>query len=191
MQGFYRMAAKWTLVLVFGAGLLPSCAMAKSFNVESMATQRLQGVYYLSADLGLQLNQEALDALKHGVALTFVVDIKVERKRSWWIWDKTVAALTERYRLSYRPLAERYRLDNLNSGANEEYATRDAALNAISHIRKLPVIDATLLNTHAHYYVLVRVVLDTHDLPGPLKLLAAILPGWRQASDWRRVRLTQ
>ncbi|HYW77176.1 MAG TPA: DUF4390 domain-containing protein [Gammaproteobacteria bacterium] len=189
MQGFCRQATKLTLVVVLCAGLAPS-ALADSFSVQGMSTQRTQGVYYLSADLGLKLNRQAKEALSHGVALTFVVNIKVERRRGWWIWNKTVAALAERYRLSYRPLAERYRLDNLNSGANEEYPTRKAALNAISHIRKLPVIDATLLNTHAHYYVLLRVVLDTHDLPGPLKLLAAILPGWRQASGWRRARLT-
>lgn len=189
MQALSRQTAKLTLVLALSAGLAPA-ALADSFSVRGMSTQRTQGVYYLNADLGLRLNQQAQEALSHGVALTFVVVIKVERKRSWWIWDKTVAALTERYRLSYRPLAERYRLDNLNSGANDEYATREAALSAISHIRKLPVIDATLLNDRAHYYVLLRVVLDTHDLPGPLKLLAAILPGWRQASDWRRTRLT-
>ena len=188
MQALCRQASKLTLVLALCAALAPA-ALADSFRVQGMTTQRTQGVYYLNADLGLKLNRQAREALSHGVALTFVVNIKVERKRGWWIWDKTVAALTERYRLSYRPLAERYRLDNLNSGANEEYPTRQAALSAISHIRKLPVIDATLLDAHARYYVLLRVVLDTHDLPGPLKLLAAILPGWRQASGWRRTRL--
>lgn len=189
MRGLRRGASRLTLAVALGAGLVP-VALAGSFSVQGMSTQRVQGVYYLDANLGLQLNQQAQNAIAHGVALTFVVHIKVERQRGWWIWDKNVAELTERYRLSYKPLAERYRLDNLNSGANEEYASCEAALQAISHIRKLPVIDASLLNAQGRYYVLLRVVLDTHDLPGPLKLLAAILPGWRQASDWRRARLT-
>lgn len=183
-----RRVSTLVLFLALGVGLAPS-AYAASFRVNHLSTRRQEGVYYLNADLALKLNRQARKALANGVSLTFAVDIKVERKRGWWIWNKTVAKLRERYRLSYRPLAERYRMDNLNSGANEEYATRTAALEAISHIRKLPVIDATLLNPHDHYYVLLRVVLDTHDLPGPLKLLAAILPGWRQASGWRQARL--
>ena len=183
-----RRVSTLVLLLALGAGLAP-CAHAASFRVNDLSTRRLRGVYYLNADLALKLNRQASKALANGVPLTFVVDIEVERKRGWWIWNKTVAKLTERYRLSYRPLAERYRMDNLNSGANEEYPTRAAALEAISHIRNLPVIDATLLNPRDRYYVLVRVVLDTHDLPGPLKLLAAILPGWRQASGWRQARL--
>lgn len=176
------------LVLALGLGLAAS-AHAAGFNVNSVATQRVQGVYYVDADLALKLNRHARNALAHGVALTFVVDIQVKRRRGWWIWNKTVAELYERYRLSYRPLTERYRLDNLNSGLNEEYASRRAALNALSHIHKLPVIDASLLDPHAHYYLLLRVELDTHQLPGPLKLLAAILPGWGQASGWRQARL--
>lgn len=184
-----RRTYRLVVVLVL-CGTLAPAALANSFTILGMSTRRVQGVYYLDADLGLKLNSKAKDALAHGVALTFVVHIQVKRRRGWWIWDKTVAELAERYRLSYRPLAERYRLDNLNSGVNEEYASRKAALQAISHIRKLPVIDSSLLNKHDHYYVLLRVVLDTHDLPGPLTLLAAILPGWRQASDWRSKALT-
>lgn len=189
MKGAGGQVTRLVLVLVLGLGFVPA-AHAAAFKVSSLSTQRRDGVYYLRADLELKLNQQARKALAHGVALTFVVDIKLERKRGWWIWDKTAAELNERYRLSYRPLAERYRLDNLNSGLNEEYATLDDALNSISHIRKLPVIDASLLDPHARYYLLMRVVLDTHELPGPLKLLAAVMPGWRLESDWRSTRLT-
>ena len=178
--------AMWVLVLVFG---LVTAAYAAGFHVINLSTHRAQGVYYLNADLALKLNREARTALAHGVALTFVVNIEIKRRRGWWIWNKTVAKLAERYRLSYRPLAERYRLDNLNSGWSGGYATRAEALHAIGHLRKLPLIDASLLNPRAHYYLLLRVVLDTHQLPGPLKLLAAIMPGWGLASGWRQVRV--
>jgi len=182
-------AMRLMLALVLALGLV-AAAHAAAFKVSSLTTQSADGVYYLNADLDLKLNQEARNALAHGIALTFVVNIKVERKRSWWIWDKTAAELNERYRLSYRPLAERYRLDNLNSGLNEEYSTLEEALNSISHIHKLPLIDASLLDQHARYYLMLRVVLDTHELPGPLKLLAAVMPGWRLASDWKSTRLS-
>ncbi len=185
-MGGHVVQSMLVLVLVFG---LVTVAHAAGFRVTDLSTHRAQGVYYLNADLALKLNREARTALTHGVALTFVVNIEIKRKRGWWIWNKTVAKLAERYRLSYRPLAERYRLDNLNSGWSEEYATRTAALHAISHIRKLPLIDASLLGPHTYYYLLLRVALDTHQLPGPLKLLAAIMPGWGLASGWRQTRL--
>ncbi len=181
-------AAQSMLVLVLAFGFV-SAAHAAGFRVTDLSTHRAQGVYYLNADLALELNREARTALAHGVTLTFVVNIEIKRRRGWWVWNKTVAELAERYRLSYRPLAERYRLDNLNSGWSEGYATRTAALNAIGHLRKLPLIDTSLLDPRAHYYLLLRVVLDTHQLPGPLKLLAAIMPGWGLASGWRQVRL--
>ncbi len=185
-MGGHVAPAMLVLVLAFG---LVTAARAAGFHVTNLSAHRVQGVYYLNADLALKLNREARTALAHGVALTFVVNIEIKRKRGWWVWNKTVAKLAERYRLSYRPLAERYRLDNLNSGWSEEYATRTAALNAIGHLRKLPLIDTILLNPRAHYYLLLRVVLDTHQLPGPLKLLAAIMPGWGLSSGWRQVRL--
>ncbi|MGH8126995.1 MAG: DUF4390 domain-containing protein [Gammaproteobacteria bacterium] len=188
MKGAGGQVRRSMLALALGLSLAVS-AHAAGFSVSSLSTQRVQGVYYVNADLALRLNQHARDALAHGVGLTFVVDVKVKRRRAWWIWNKTVAELAERYRLSYRPLAERYRLDNLNSGLNEEYATQDAALASICHIRKLPLIDASLIDPHAHYYLLLRVVLDTNQLPGPLKLLAVILPGWGQASGWRQASL--
>lgn len=162
----------------------PAASAAPAFSVNSLATHFKRGVYYLDADLSLRLNQRARNALSNGVSLTFVVNIRIVHRRRFW-WNAVAAKLTERYRLSYHPLTERYRVNNLNSGAAEGYDSLAQALSAISRIRELPLVDASLLAPRTRYIVALRVVLSTKTLPGPLKLIAAVVPGWRLASSWR------
>ena len=181
-----------------GAALLAAAALAwavpaaasPAFHVDHLSTYLRQGVYYMDADFSLPLNERAHDALSNGVALTFVLDIHIVRRRRL-LWNVVVARLRERYRLSYRPLTENYRVRNLNSGAEESYGSLPAALAAVSHVRDLPLVDTSVLAPKTRYFVAVRIVLDTKDLPGPLKLIAAVVPGWQLASDWRREALAR
>jgi len=165
-------------------------AAPPAFRVEHLSTHRRQGVYYLNADFSLKLNGRAHEALSNGVALTFVLDVHIVRRRRL-IWNAVVARLRERYRLSYRPLTEDYRVRNLNSGAQDSYDSLTAALAAVSRVRDLPLVDTSLLAAQTRYFVAVRIVLDTKDLPGPLKLIAAVVPGWQLASGWRQEALAR
>lgn len=167
----------------------PAAQAKPAFAVLHIATRLDQGVYYLDADMRLDLNAHARQALANGVALTFVVPVHIQHRRLWF-WNAVVAHLTERYRLRYFPLTERYQVVNLNGGARESYATLVGALAAIGHIHHLPIIDANLLDHGTRYFVAMRVVLDTKQLPGPLKVAASVVPGWQLASKWREERLT-
>lgn len=176
------------LVLVAALALAPAARGEPAFAIERVTTRLDGGVYYLDADMQLKLNERAHRALDNGVALTFVIQIHV--LHHWfWLWDSVDANLSERYKLRYFPLTERYRIENLNSGARTSYATLEAALTAISHIRHLPVIDAALLDGDTTYYISLRAVLDTKQLPGPLQVMARIVPGWQLASPWHEERL--
>lgn len=185
----WRQGAGLLVLLAFFAVAAPQARAASNFTITHIATHLDHGVYYLEADMSLGLNERARQALDNGVALTFVISIHILHRRLW-LWNAVVAHLTERYRLSYLPLTERYRIENLNSGARQGYDTLALALAAISHIRNLPVIDADLLDKGTRYYVAMRIVLDTKQLPGPLKAIAAIVPGWRLASKWQEQELT-
>lgn len=162
----------------------PAASARPAFRVDSFATHLKRGVYYLDANLSLRLNRRAHDALSNGVALTFVVTIRIVHRRRF-LWNAVVAHLTQRYRLRYHPLTERYRVENLNSGAAQGYDSLAQALAAVSTIHELPLVDASLLDARTRYFVAMRVVLDTKDLPGPLKLIAAVVPGWQLSSAWR------
>lgn len=186
-----RAGRRGALALLLCAMVLAAAPVVHAepaFAIKQITTRLEDGVYYLNADMHLKLNQRARHALKNGVALTFVIDIHVLHR--WlWLWNSVDANLTERFKLRYFPLTEYYRIENLNSGARASYSTLEGAMSAISHVRNLPVIDASLLDKGTTYYVAMRVVLDTKQLPGPLKVMASVVPGWQLASDWHEERL--
>jgi hypothetical protein len=153
------------------------------FVIRTAYTELLNGVYYLSADVDLNMSGNALHALENGVPLTVEWQIEVIRPR-FLLWNQTVANLTERYQISYHPLIQRFVIKNLNSGEQQSFASyRDAILN-LGQVNDLPVIDASLLQPHTRYMIRMRAVLDITDFPGPLKLIASLFKGWDLSSDW-------
>ncbi len=174
-----RLLAALVLLFALGGGALADDA----FSVRDVHTSVEHQVYRLDADIDYALTVDALDALQNGVPLSLKVFIEVYRRRSWW-WDKQVASLVQRYRLRYHALAEKYLVQNLNSGAQETYGSLAAALRALGTIRDLPIIDQNLLNPHDRYWGRMRVELDIESLPAPLRPLAYLSSQWRLGSEW-------
>lgn len=175
-------------VAVLGSGLFCApyaLARRPAFAVMQVHSYLRRGVYYLDANLSLRLNPRARQALVHGVALTFIVEIHIIHYRRF-LWNEVVGRLGERYRLSYRPLTRTYRVENLNSGVSSAYDSLVEALDSLSHVHRLPLIDVSLLAHHTRYLARIRVVLDDQALPGPLKLVSLLMPGWRLESSWNQ-----
>ncbi len=153
------------------------------FVIRTAYTELLNGVYYLNADVDLGMSQEALNALVNGVPLTVEWQIEVIKHRSF-IWNKTIATLTERFQISYHPLTRRFIIKNLNSGEQQNFASYRDAITTLGQVNDLPVIDASLLEPDTRYTIRMRAVLDITDFPGPLKLIASWFKGWDLSSDW-------
>jgi hypothetical protein len=151
--------------------------------IRTAYTELLDGVYFLNADMDLGLSQDAIDALESGVPLTVEVQIEVIRHRSY-LWNSTVASLTQRYQISYHALSRRYLVHNLNSGREESYVSYRGAITALGHVNDLPVIDASLLAKGERYDIRMRAVLDIKDFPAPLQLIASLWSDWRLSSAW-------
>jgi hypothetical protein len=64
---------------------------------------------YVDAQFELQLPASLREAVDHGIALYFSVDVEVTRSRWYW-FDKRVLDDTIEYRLSFSPLTREYRL---------------------------------------------------------------------------------
>jgi hypothetical protein len=165
--------------------LLPISAQTQEgqFEVRSGESLLESGVYYVSARLNYELSDEALEALKSGVALTFELHIELTRTRRFWI-DPEIANLVQSYELQYHALSDRYIVKNLNSGGQNTFATLFSALNTMGRVADLPIIDAALLDPDATYNVRIRAVLDQDRLPGPLRLFALWQDGFKLESDW-------
>ncbi|MGA9854850.1 MAG: DUF4390 domain-containing protein [Gammaproteobacteria bacterium] len=182
-----RRSATAVMICILFAGNLAATARADDdqggFVIRTAYTELLNGVYYLNADVDLDMSQDALNALENGVPLTVEWQIEVIKHRSF-MWNKTVATLTERFQISYHPLTRRFIIKNLNSGEQQTFISYRDAITNLGQVNDLPVIDASLLEAHTRYTIRMRAVLDITDFPGPLKLIASWFRGWDLTSDW-------
>lgn len=178
--------ANWLVAVLLWLGLgLSPCAHADGFTIRSVATHLQDKVYLLDANIDYQFSDAALEALRNGVPLIVLLDIKVEQERSWWL-NRTIAELQQGYLLLYHALTEKYIVNNLNSGAQENYDQLSTALTALGKIKNLPILDAQLAKPGQHYLVRLRARLDLESLPAPMRPLAYISSDWRLESDWYR-----
>jgi len=153
------------------------------FSIQSLETSLEDRVYLLSAKFNYHFSSEAIEALEHGVPLLIIVDIEIRSPRWWWS-DSTIADLEQGYLLLYHALSESYVVHNLNSGTQNNFIRLDQALEFLSEIKKLPILDAKLLTPDKEYYLQVRTHLDIESLPAPMRPLAYISSDWQLESDW-------
>ena len=140
-------------------------------------------MYLLDANIDYQFSSSTLEALRNGVPLIVLLDIKVDQERSWWL-NKSIAELQQGYLLLYHALTEKYIVNNLNSGAQDNYDQLSTALTALGKVKDLPILDAQLATKGHRYIVHLRTHLDLESLPAPMRPLAYISSSWRLESDW-------
>jgi hypothetical protein len=142
-----------------------------------------EGVYALDVDLGLNLPGGARRAIEAGLALRLKYEIEIDRVRRY-LPDPGVASLLQSYELSYHALSQRYLLRNLNSGEQQDFGGLPAALDRLSTVRGLPLIDASLLDTGTTYEIRVRAELTLRSAPDTLSWLLFWTDDWSATSDW-------
>jgi hypothetical protein len=168
------------VALAVGAGAV---AADEKFEIRSANFVPVQGVYLLNAKLHFVLPDGARQAIQDGVALTLHAEIQLQRARRWWL-DDTVATLEQNYEVVYHALSENYLLRNLNSGEQTAYETFDTALEALTTLHDVPVLDQSLLDPEQKYDLRLRVTLDVRTLPETLRLVLFWTDNWRQRTDW-------
>src|SRR5579862_1914937 len=188
-----RVALKIPAVLVpllaaacMGAAMTAPCladGLEGRFEVRSADLELTEGVYHLNARLELPLSDAVRRGLAEGVPLTLEVDLDVERVRQL-LPNSRVAELTQRYHLQYNAVSARYILRNENSGQQQSLATVDAALELLSEVRNLPVLDKALLSVDRRYEASVRAKVDYGTVPFTLRLLMFWVNEWHRESDW-------
>jgi hypothetical protein len=170
----------WVLFALLSSRVL---AADEPFEVRTAHLVPTNGVYLLNAKLHFVLPDGARHAIQDGVALTLHAEIELQRARRWWL-DDTVATLEQNYEVVYHALSENYLLRNVNSGEQLAFSTFDAALDELSTLHDLPVIDQSLLNREEQYEVRLRTTLDVRTLPETLRMVLFWTDNWRQRTDW-------
>jgi hypothetical protein len=176
------------LALLGALSLLPPLgdslvAADPPFGVRTAYVQLVEGVYLLSARLHLPLNGKLREALKDGVPLKLELELEVNGSRRWWI-NEGVASLHQLYQLQYDAVSGRYLVRNLNSGEQTSFPTLDDALDNMTQISGLPVLDRALIEPGRRYEFNLRVTRDLGDIPQTLRVLMFWTDDWHRVSEW-------
>jgi hypothetical protein len=184
----FRSARRQIPAALIAAALLAGTAAAQPeygghFEVRSGADERRSGVWYVDAIIDLRLSSQATEALHAGLPLTIIIEAEILHRLRLW-WDSIEAAVSRRTQLTYHAVTDRYLVRNINTGERDSFTTLAGALAFMGRVDDLPVVDAALLNESRRYAVRVRAVLDTDELPGPLRLIAFWRNDWSIDSEW-------
>jgi hypothetical protein len=142
-----------------------------------------EDVYELDARARIKLPDDARRAIESGLTLRVTYQIAIDRVRRYMV-DAEVAALEQRYEVSYHALSQRYLVKNLNTGEQQDFGSLQAALDRVSDVRGVPLIDAALIAKGPQYEGRVRAVLDLDTAPAALGWLLFWADDWNAESDW-------
>ncbi len=153
------------------------------FEVRSADLELKDGVYHLNARIDLPVSEAVRRGLAEGVPLSLELNLDIERVRQL-LPNSRVAELTQRYHLQYNAVSARYVLRNDNSGQQESLGTVEAALDQLSDIRGLPVLDKALIAADRRYEASVRAKVDYGTVPFSMRMLMFWVSEWHRESDW-------
>lgn len=183
----------WRRVLLAGAAVLLAAQWLPSplhadglegrFEVRSAALELKDGVYHMNVRLDLPVSDAVRRGLSEGVPIGLELDLDIERVRQL-LPNSRVAELTQHYHLQYNAVSERYVLRNDNSGQQESLGTIEGALEVLSEVRDLPVLDKSLIQADRRYEASVRAKLDYGTVPFTLRLMMFWVSDWHRESDW-------
>jgi hypothetical protein len=152
------------------------------FEVRSADLQLKDGVYHLNAHMDLPVSDAVRRGLAEGVPLAVEVHLDIERVRQL-LPNSRVAELTQRYHLQYNAVSAHYILRNDNSGQQQSLSTVDAAIEQLSEVRGLPVLDQALLSAGRRYEANVRAKVDYGSVPFSLRVVMFWVNDWHRESD--------
>jgi len=162
---------------------LSAAGLEGRFEVRSADLELTDGVYHLNARLDLPISDAVRHSLSEGVPLALELDLNIKRVRQL-LPNSSVAELTQRYHLQYNAVSAHYILRNENSGQQESLGTIDAAIEKLSEIRSLPVLDKALIAADRRYEANVRAKIDFGAVPFTLRLLMFWVSDWHRECDW-------
>ena len=179
-----RCATWLVLCLIATAGPVAHAEDESKLTIRDVQVALDDGVYELDAKVDLTLPDGARKAVESGLTLRLTYEITVDRVRRY-MPDAGIAALEQRYEVSYHALSQRYLVKNLNTGEQQDFGSLQAALDRVGDLHGLPVIDAALVSGGPVYEGRIRAVLGMNTAPDVLGWLLFWTDDWSAESDWK------
>ena len=179
-----RCAAWLVLCLIATLGPVAHAEDESKLTIRDVQVALDEGVYELDAKVDLVLPDGARKAVESGLTLRLTYEITVDRVRRYML-DAGIAALEQRYEVSYHALSQRYLVKNLNTGEQHDFGSLQAALDRVADLHGLPVIDAALVSDGPVYRGRIRAVLGMNTAPDVFGWLLFWTDDWSAESDWK------
>jgi len=173
----------WLAAAALSVQPLRADGLEGRFEVRSADLELTDGVYHMNARLDLPVSDAVRRGLAEGVPLALELDLSIKRVRQL-LPNSTVAELTQRYHLQYNAVSGSYILRNVNSGQQVSLSSVDAAIEQLSEVRSLPVLDKALIASNRRYEAAVRAKIDFGSVPFSLRVLMFWVSDWHRESDW-------
>jgi hypothetical protein len=138
--------------------------------------------FNLNVDVEYRLSPIAKQALQKGIALTWLIAIKLQEQGR--LWNTTIEEGEINYTIKNHALLDLYSVKS--NGVNDMFSTLSAALNSISKIRQIPIISKDLIEPDETYQLAIKVIFDREALPVPLRPISYFDSQWALSSEWTR-----
>lgn len=165
--------------LSLALALLGCAQKTDEFGFRILEAQANLNQAQISATLSqqLQLSEEAVTALQHGIELTLLIDLELRSTPEGTL----LAAQKDSFRIQYLPLSQHFRLEQSGTSRAFTYPRLRHALSEISN-PKVTLNSGKL--EPGTYQMRARTRLDTSSLPTPMRLPAFFSADWQHASEW-------
>ena len=163
--------------------LLPIATRAQDISIVYAASKERNGVYLVDIGLNLQIDEEIINALRHGVSLDIDIELEVKQERKW-LWNKLIKEATLHYQLQHHPLSDDFLVINLDNSSRQQFQTLDEALDYLSSVKDYTLIEGDNLSAGRKYIGLVKAELNIEKLPPPLQPATYGLSQWHLESQW-------
>lgn len=189
-QNMLKNYPKWALASLIIACALSMPARAGSITIDSAESEVVNQMYVVNADVAFTFSDDAIEAIRSGIALYIDVDFRISRERRF-LWDPDILTLSRRYQIERHALTDRYIITDLVTEDRRTHDSLEAAVLDLGRVRGIPLAEEALLDDTSEYRIELRARLDLESLPAPLRPLAYISPSWRMSSGWYQWKITR
>ena len=136
------------------------------------------GVYYSDIDIPINFENEQIKALESGIVFNLELSLNIVDIRNWRL-DRDIGELTQIYSIEFNAFTRRYTVSNKNTGRQASMATIQEVSDYLSTIKRLPLVDDSLLDLDANYTVILDSRLRAQGMSQWMKTISF----WRESLD--------
>lgn len=170
-------ASLLSVVLLGLAGCVREESLDYGFVIHDITVNSAYQALDVRVQQGLDLSEQAREALEHGITLTISVEMELRNDNNMIVEQRDA----RRFQLRYLPLNDSYQLLDEDSGQQQTYSR---LRHLFAEMATLDIRLATGPLPPGGYELRTRVRLDESRLPAPMRLPTWYSSQWKHDSEW-------